>query len=457
MSHISAWLRRHFRRFFTAELKGLFKDSTWTALGSLATSGLYFVEIMLLARYLSQELLGVYFIVLSFPEIVQEVLDVRVNDMMTRYLSLFIGRSEKNHAMALIELSWLTDITIAIIALLIVVILSPLASRYLLRSGEFASLMILYGIGMFFASLDSASGSVLRVFKRFDLAFYGSFAVAISRLMFIVGAIWLDGGLRGLVMGRVLAFVVSTVVIGSLSLIIIRQQIGLRWVALTVLMQYYREMFQFALQISLASTIKILVTKLDIIIVGRILGSSATAVYKIATQLAKTLLIFSDPLIVAVYPRFALLVSQKNIKALNGLVKRITLLMAGLSTVILTITFVLRESLIVVYAGEQYRTQAMLFVIATAGMSFAMVFFWVRPYLLSLGLATVSTKSTTLAAILSLFVIYILTRFFSTSGAAFGFALFYILTILFSLFQIYRWKCTHYFASVTSGESIPQA
>lgn len=455
MSGISVRLRRQIRRFFTAELKGLFKDSTWTALGSLATSGLYFVEIMLLTRYLSQELLGVYFIVLSFPEIVQEVLDIRVNDMMVRYLSLFIGRSEKEHAIALIELSWLADVIIATIALLIVIAFSPFASRYLLRSGEFASLMVLYGVGMFFASLDSASGSVLRVFKRFDLAFYGSLVVAVSRILFIAVSILADGGLRGLVMGRVLAFVVSTAVIGSLSLVIIRQYIGLQWVPLTALAEYRREMFQFALQINLASTIKVLAMKLDVIIVGRVLGPAATAVYKIATQLAKTLLIFSDPLIGAIYPRFALLAAQNNIQSLNGLVKRITLLMGGGAIVILTFTFSFRELLMVSFAGEQYRSQAMLFVIATIGMAFAMVFFWVRPYLLSLGLAAISTKSITLATILSLFGLGVFTQFLGLYGAMLGFSLFYILTILISLFQLFRWKRTHPISSTPSRKSIP--
>src|SRR4051812_33917875 len=87
-------------RFLRSGLKGFVKDSTWAFAASGTTLGLYSVEIMLLSRYFSKTTLGIYFLVLSIPELVQQVLDVRADEIMVRYLPVFAGDGQRRRALA---------------------------------------------------------------------------------------------------------------------------------------------------------------------------------------------------------------------------------------------------------------------------------------------------------------------------------------------------------------------
>ncbi|GAB4581718.1 MAG: hypothetical protein Fur0022_44680 [Anaerolineales bacterium] len=430
-------LKTRFKKFFTADFRGLLKDSTWAFAGMVATSGLYFVEVMLLARYFSQELLGVYFLIISFPELVQQVLDVRVKEIMVRYLALFVGQGEKRKAVALIKFLWLLDVGVALLAMVLVMLLSGVVSSALFLDSGYASLMILYAVGMLFEALDSASGPILRVFGRFDLAFLASLLIALVRIGVIALAMGWDTGLSGLIFARVLVFVFSTLFLGYLSLKIAWRELGDHFhTPLNELRSMYRELVGFAFQVNISSTLKTLVSKLDVMIVGLILGEASVAVYKITTQLAKTLLLFSDPLSMAVYPRFSLLFSQNQPKLMNALIKRLTFIMVMGVVPLLVGVFLFRHTLLVAFAGEAYQENTLPFVFATWGIAFALVFFWVRPYGLSLGLAGLLTKSMLISASVSLLGLVFLTWLYGETGAAIGFGLFYALTIMVQLFFI---------------------
>lgn len=448
-------LKSYLQHFFTADFKGLIKDSTWSFAATLATSGLYMVEVMLLARYFSQELLGIYFLIISFPELIQQVLDIRVKEIMIRYLALFVGQSDKPRAMALIKFLWLFDVGIALVALLLVIIFSRIAASILLNSSNYASFMVLYAIGMLFESLDSASGPILRVFNRFDLSFSASLFTGLSRLGLMAVAMIGDWGVGGLIISRVIASVISTLVLGSLSLRVVCRQLGVSFhIPISELQPYQQEILHFALHVNISSTLKILITKLDVMIVGFFLGNASVAVYKISTQLAKTLLLFSDPLATAVYPRFALLQSQQKINVVNKLAKQLTIVMVSFVVPLLIGVFLFRQPLLRAFAGNNYQHNTMPFVYATWGIAFALVFFWVRPYALSLGLAAMLTKSLLISTLCSLLGLIILTKLFREQGAAIGFGLFYSLTAIFQAIQIRFWDRPFKLSSLSSSPKV---
>lgn len=439
----TVWLKsnQYAKRFFTADLKALFKDSSWTIGNNLISNGLYLVEMMLLTRYLPPQLLGIYFLIISFPELIQQILDIRVKELMIRYLSLFIGQNEPRKALSLIKMLWFWDVGIAMSALLIVALFSQIASNVILGESGFASLMILYSLGMFFGSLDSASGPILRVFGRFDLAFWAGAFISLSSIISVSFVVFFDGGLKGLIFSKVFVSILSTVALGILSLRMIRQKLGTDFfVPLNELQDYKREMLGFAFHINVSSTIKALTAKLDVIIVGVLLGSTSVAIYKVSTQLAKTLYLLNDPLGTAIYPRFSLLSAQGKVDRINALVKRV---MVGLSIgagLLIIFTYILREQIVGAYAGEDYIQSAMIFVVASWGIVPGIILFWVKPYLLSLDLAYIRTKSIFVGNLMAIIIFCILTLSFGLMGAVIGFGLISSLAVMLSLFLIFLWR-----------------
>ena len=57
------------------------------------------------------------------------------------------------------------------LAFLVVAATAGFAAEHLTGDRELGRLMVIFSLGTFFASLDTASGSVLRVMDRFGLAF----------------------------------------------------------------------------------------------------------------------------------------------------------------------------------------------------------------------------------------------------------------------------------------------
>ena len=438
--NLGSALRAHAGRFLSADLKLLARASTWTTLGSAASAGLFLVEVMLLARYLPPDQLGAYFLVISFPELVQLILDVRVKELMTRYVALFIARGEPRRAVAVIKLLWLADVAIALLALGAMLLLSRPASLALFGSAGYAPLMVVYSLGLFFDSLDSASGALLRVLDRFDLAFWGGLGSSLGRLGLIAGVLLAHGALPALVLARAAALALDTVLLGALSLREGWKVLGPHVRApIGEIGDSRRELLRFAFHINVSSTARAMATKLDVVVVGLLLSPAAVAVYKLATQFAKTPTVFTEPLMTAVYPQFARLVGQQNSARIDALIRRLTVLLASLLLPAVLLIYWLRVPLVSLFAGAGYAAFATVFVVAAWSTLLSAIFLWVRPYLLSRGLGRVLTLSHVGSLIVGMLTLVALARQFGVGGAVIGYGVMSGLIVPLSLLQM-SWR-----------------
>ncbi len=432
--------RRLVTRFLSPDFKKLARDSSWTTLASVGSAGLFLLEVMLLARTLAPELLGAYFLIISFPELVQLILDVRVKELMTRYVALFLARGEPARAVAVIKLLWLADVAIALLALLATALLSRAAAGALFGSAAYAPLMVFYSAGLFFDSLDSASGALLRVLGRFDLAFWGALASALGRLGMIAWVVYTRGPLASLILARAAALALDTLLLGGLSLRVGWKRLGPFFRApLSEIGEYRREIFRFALHINLSSTARALSTKLDVVVVGLLLAPASVAVYKLATQFAKTPTVLTEPLITALYPQFAWLAGKQDRGRIEALIRRMTLLMAAFIVPAGVALYWLREPLVALFAGSGYAPYAVVFVLAAWGTLLGAVFLWVRPYLLSSGLGRVLTLSHVGSLLVGMLTLWLLTRAYGVAGSVIAYAVMSGLIVPLSLLQL-AWR-----------------
>ena len=426
-------------RIYNTEVEGLVKDSAWFGAAKVLEFSAYTLEMVLLSRYLATETLGIYFLITSIPELVQHVLDFRVSELMVRYLTVFCESGNPGRIMALVKLFWLVDVGAALLALLIVIAAGPWAAATIIGDSQFAPLLTLFTFGLPFGSLDSASAAMLRVFGRFDLAFWGSLGTAASGLVLVSTAIFTDHGLEGIVAARVIALIISTIGLAAMSLYQLSQRVPITAKApISELKGSLREMVGFGLQVNLASTLRILTAKMDVIIVGFLLGPAPVAIYKIVTQIAKGITIISDPPMVALYPRFARLFIEGKIRTIRRMSASLSILMlAAVSVVTLALVF-FDEPLIRLYAGALYSPHAGLLPIAALGVAPGIVLFWVQPYLLSVGLAKARTLAIAVGAGLGLASLTLLTQAFGAISAVVGFGLTFSLPYLFQVIAVLR-------------------
>ncbi len=402
------------------------------ATGVTAVTGL--VETIVLAHFLSPHGLGIFVLLIAYPEAVQQLLDFRVRDGMTRYLTGFLAQDRKREAVAIVKLLWLLDVVVSGVALVIVVLTAGIAAGLLLHDAERGGLMVIYSLGLFFGSLDTASGPVLRAVDRFGLSFTCGSVCALGRLALVTGVLVAGGGLGALVWARVGAELLTTLLQGSVTLHVLA---GLLWderrTPITVLRGRFGEIGRFLVNTNLAGVLRTASSKLDTILVGSLATPATVGLYRIASQFGRLPLLVSDSLYTVVFPSFARAFAQERWHDMRQLAIRVSLFLGAIS--LPTAAFAALEGgpLMAFVAGDAYRGAGLAFAICLAGITPYVVFSWCQPLILTGGHAGALVRMAAVATAAQLIAIALLVPEFGASGATSALALMYLLTVMLQL------------------------
>jgi O-antigen/teichoic acid export membrane protein len=421
---------------------GLFRDGLWSTATTAVTVALQMAEIVVLSRILPTEILGAYFLVTAFPELIQGLLDLRLQEVMIKYLIGFIHAGDIQKASALVKVTWLVSAAAGLAIILIVAVVAPLASA-LVGGAADKKLMVLFAFGLFLGSLQGRSGAILRALGRFDLNFWIAAAIAVLRFGLVVAPVLFKLGLPGLIGGRVVAQCIASLIVGVTSYLLLRSRMAVDFSApISVLRPMWKELTHFAFHLNLASVAKSLAQRMDTILVGALLNPSAVAAYKVVGQLGKAMFLISDPLMTAAYPRFVRLISLGDVQGLNRLARRSTFALAAVLLPILLLFTFFPGPLLHAFAGSKYEGLSWLLPLFMWSNVLAIVFFWVHPYLLSLGLPQIVSLSNIVGRLAGLATFGALLAFWAIPGAAIGSALPQCFTVATALYSIWRFNRT---------------
>ena len=417
-----------------ASMGRLASRSGWSIAATAAVTGVLFVETILLARHFGVHGYGVLLLIIAFPEAVLQILDLRIKDALTKYLSEALEGGRREQAVAMLKLFWLLDVAVGVLCLALVAALAGVVAEGLVEEPDAAHLMRIYAIGIAFGTLDAASGTVLRVLDRFPVAFYAQSAGMLVRLVLVVAAIVLDGSLEAVVWARVAAEVLLTVVLAVTSLALLRPLLGdVRRTPMSALAGRRRELFGFLMNTNLSGLLKMAATKLDTILVGALASPSAVALYRFALQFARAPVQLADALYAAVFPTVARSLASGRSAELRALLRRTTLMLAALMLPVVAVTLLFGGDILALAGGERYRDAAAVFVICLIGVTPYVALFWLRPVLLSAGHPGVILRISAVATALQMLLIVVLVPRIGVEGAAIALASANILGVLYQL------------------------
>ncbi len=436
------WLnigQRTYRRFFTTDFRQLLGDSSWTYASTIINLGLQLAETVIIARFLTIDLYGVFILITAFPEAVLQLLDFRVREAMTKYLTEFIVREEKPQAVALIKLLWLLDTGTGLLAFLIVSLTVSLAATWLKLDASTMPLMIIYSLGLMIASFDSASGSILRVFNRFDWAFWLSSAGHIVRFALVLTAVIWGRSLEAIVWSRAIAELVMTGLLGAASLRLLHQHLWLyRHSGLRVLQNQMHEITRFIFHTNFAATFKMLTLKLDVLILGFFWPASVVGIYKMAAKFSGLLLLVSDPLSVAILPNFTRQYATKGFQGLIKLSWRTSLMIAPVAGLGILILGGATRPLIMLTVGESFLPAIGPLRIMLVGIIVNVIFVWIRPTIVVMGRADVLNLIGFVASIVQLVLLWFLVPYWGVWAGAVSLAAQFTTYVLAELLFLWR-------------------
>src|SRR5207249_781688 len=103
-----------------------------------------------------------------------------------------------------------------------------------------------------------------------------------------------------------LANLLYTAVIGVAFLLILRRNgLHLRKSPTKLIGDIRRPLTTFLISSNLVGTLRTLSTKMDTLVIVGLTSPAVGAIYKVSARLAGSLIVFSDPLLVAVYPELS--------------------------------------------------------------------------------------------------------------------------------------------------------
>ena len=409
----------------TARPRGaLVRNSAWALASTAVIAVAVLVETIILARYLEPEELGVLLLVIAFPEAVQQLLDFRIKDAMTKYLSEFLAHDRPAHAVALVKMLWLIDMAVGALALLIVLAAAGVAEALFIDDPDASHLIRIYAIGMFFACLDSAAGSVLRVMDRFGLAFAAGATGIAGRLALIVLVVSVGGGLEGLVWARVGGEVFLAALQGAASfavlLPLLRRQ---RSAPVSLLGERRREIRSFLFHTNLTGVARMAATKLDTLLVGALATPAIVSFYKLGAQFGRAPALVTDALHVALYPSFARDFAKGRMDQIRATARTSSILIAAVMAPVLVLGGLFGDTLIVALAGESFREAGTPMFLCLVGITPFVVFFWVPPLLLTTGHSGVLLRTVMIGVAVQLTALVLLVPGLDATGAALAFAI----------------------------------
>jgi len=284
----------------------LIHNTGWLFRSTIITTGLRFVQAIVLARFLGPENFGIYATITTSTIVINQLTSSRVWEMSIKFTSKYLEQGDKQKSKAMIRLSYLIDTATGVLAFLILFLVAGPISRLLIKDPSFIQLVRIYALWNIATIPIDSSTAILRIADQFKELAYYNIAEATLRLSAILFAIASFGTLDAIL----IAMLVSTT---SSSLLILIQvframrSMGLsNWqrASLSPLASELGSIFRFTITSNLNDVLKLLKRNVDVLLVGYLMGPTHAGFVKFARSVSDLLGFPIGPFYAASYPEF---------------------------------------------------------------------------------------------------------------------------------------------------------
>ena len=387
----------------------LLKNSSYLFSANVITSGLGFVQSIIVARALGVSHYGVLALVTTYVATIRQLVDFRVWETVIKYVSEFWVQGDTARAMATVKLAYWIDFLTGVLAFGIAVLGAPLAAKFL-HQPLLTELAWIVALSSLFATINGTSSAILRVFDRFKWISIGE-VVGGGVSLGLVGLMVLLGyGLRGIVMASVMTALVVTAVFSFFSLKVIRSNMWhvRREGKISLLRARFREMAWFLFHTNLSAFWGMIIRRFDILILGHFRSSTEVGYFKLAKNFVSLIAKIHDPLYNSIFPEISKLWALGDVKKFNRFLKKLTLITSSIFIPLALGMFLLSGLVIRWTVGTQFAPAALAIRIMIWGITIGCVFTWARPTVIAIGMPVLGNIAGAVGAITVLILAFAL-------------------------------------------------
>jgi len=368
--------------------KSFIKNVSWLFGGKTAAGLLAALESIIVARFLGVESYGLLVILIAYVDLINNFFDLRVWETATKYIGTFWARKEKNKTLSMIKLSYIIDISTGILAFIIAIVTSKIASSYLIHSDEAYYYIFIYAFSLLINTANTTSNAILRVFDKFkNLAFISTINNLI-RLIIVCTVLYIGFGIEGVLF----AFIASTIInfifrIYIVAITLKEKGMSTWWNAdLSLIKDQWKGIVWFLSNTSLTATLKMAGDNyLGILMLGYFSGKEATAYYKVARSFLKIFGRVTEPFNEAIFPELVRLSDLDELKDFKRLIIYSIKSLSKFALPIAIIIIIFSNWIIKLIYGIEYLPASDVLIIITPAVLITNLMFWINPTMLALG------------------------------------------------------------------------
>jgi O-antigen/teichoic acid export membrane protein len=337
-----------------AILKRMFKNASVLFSGNAIAGLMGLVSLSLAARALGTEMLGVFALIQSYVIIIDRLMNFQCWQAVIKFGADFLKQDRKEDFKSLAKLCTILDAATAAIGTLIAIVVVYTLGRWKGWQHQTIYAAVAYSFWILFNLKGTATG-LLRLFNKFKLISVAMMTAAFLKLILTVFAYMFSGGLRTFVIISVVAGIVESAFLLLAGWRQVYKKTGDNFLkAKLSITAKDKTIWKFALSTNLNQSVRLASRELDVLIIGAILGTMATGLYKIAKQFAEILVILIEPAYQAIYPELAHLAAEKRFSDMKRVAARTALVTGSASLLVWFVFVVFGKWILSLAVGAEY-------------------------------------------------------------------------------------------------------
>jgi O-antigen/teichoic acid export membrane protein len=324
-------------------------------------------------------------LIVTLASNVNRFLSFRMGDLVVKFCGSYLAKDEKPQAAAVIKLAGLAEFITSLFAYGLLVLIAPIAAKFILKDETMAHWIIVYGVALLANFLTETSTALLQLANKFRLLALLNLLQNSLTAIWIVVLFFTNGNVYQVLMAYLAGKFVFGFGVFISGIVQLPNLIGNRWWHHPIrIIENKKELVRFAISTNLSGTVNLLIRDSEVLWVGFFWSSLEVGYYKFGLAVMNVLLMPITPLLVTTYPEINRLITLKLWNPLKNLLRKTTLIsFTWTASCALGLVLFGKWLLSLIKNGNYLPSLPVVFILLF-GYGMANVFFWNRNLLLSL-------------------------------------------------------------------------
>lgn len=409
-------------------VRQLMKNAGMLFGANVVVSLLGLASLAVTARSLGAQTFGVLTLITTYVLVVDKLVNFQSWQALIKYGADCIEQKQSRGLAILLKFGFVVDFSTALLGAALSILVALLIGNRLGWEPQTIVYVGLYSLTIAL-HISGTPVAILRLFDRFDLLALHSVLFACVKLVGVLLAFVLDGGLGLFLLVWAVSDVVSHLAMLALSLFVVRQERvhGLATASLAGVRERFPGILGFLWATNLNGSIRMTSRELDVFVVAALLGSSAVGVYKVAKQFSLIVSKAVDPLYKAIYPQLSRLAAVRDMGRFVQLATRAAMLVGAVALGIWSIFYVVGEAVILLVVGKEYLESAAVLSWYMLAMVVAAASFPLQPAMLAIGKPYLTLWVHLASTTLYFVALPVLTVAYGVPGAGAAYLVYYVI------------------------------